>query len=240
MSSERAQGSPLDSGFQPSGESAFASKSDSIIPNLAGDRDVEFAWVLSEIPAGTGEALDFGTNRSPIGLAAAQRGYNVTAVHMSTILWPFIHPKLRFVQGDLLSTPLPEKHFDLIISCSVVQHVGLIGRFNVKEDRPDGDFEAMARMRQLLKPGGLMLLTVSLGKDALLAPYFRVYGERRLPELLRGFQVIDEACWVKDSQNRWVQWDRATALNVEAFTLDGDGQRSLYALGCFVLRCPEG
>ena len=240
VSSERADAMPQGSGFQATGGSDFASKSDSFTPNLAGDRDVEFAWVLSEIPAGAGEALDFGTNRSPIGLAAAQRGYNVTAVHMSTILWPFIHPRLRFVEGDVLSTPLPEKHFNLIISCSAVQHVGLLGRFNVKENRPEGDFEAMARMRELLKPDGLMLLTVSLGKDALFAPYFRVYGRERLPRLLEGFNVLKDAYWVKDSQNRWVQWDRETALNVEAITLDGDGQRSLYALGCFVLKLAEG
>jgi hypothetical protein len=55
--------------------------------------------------------------------------------------------------------------------------------------------------------------------------------------LLDGFDVIKDIYWVKDSQNRWVQWDREAALNVEASTIDGDGLKSLFALGCFVLRC---
>ena len=239
VSSQNAGGFPIapGAGSQPITTADPASKLSSMGPNLLGDRDVEFAWILSEIPSGTGEALDFGVNRSPIGLAAAQRGYNVTAVHMNAVTWPFAHPRLCTVQGDVLDTALPEKHFDLIVSCGAVQHVGLAGRFGVTEDRPDGDLETMARMRNLLKPDGLMLLTVSLGRDAVFAPFFRVYGRQRLPVLLDGFDVIKERYWVKDSQNSWVQLDREGAINVEASTVEGDGLQTVFALGCFVLRC---
>jgi SAM-dependent methyltransferase len=76
---------------------------------------------------------------------------------------------VRFIQGDLLKLDLPTNHFDLIINCSTVEHVGLVGRYSVTENRPDGDLEAMARLRDLMKPSAIMLLTVPVGQDAIFA-----------------------------------------------------------------------
>jgi len=55
---------------------------------------------------------------------------------------------------DILKVDLPAKHFDLVINWSTVEHVGLAGRYGVTKSRPDGDLEAMARLRDLMKPGG--------------------------------------------------------------------------------------
>jgi len=124
-------------------------------------------------------------------------------------------------------------------NCSTVEHVGLVGRYGVTENRPDGDLEAMARLRELMKPGGIMLLTIPVGRDAVFAPLCRVYGRERLPLLLEGYIVEKEAFWVKDRENRWVQADRETALDFEASAGSWDPLQNVYALGCFVLRKPE-
>ncbi|MGB9591418.1 MAG: methyltransferase domain-containing protein, partial [Candidatus Kryptoniota bacterium] len=134
--------------------------------NLLGDRDIEWSWVTAQMPLGPGEALDFGPGGSYLGLIAAQRGFNVTAVDIEPVQWPYIHPQLHFVQGDILRLPLPKERFDLVINCSTVEHVGLVGRYGVTEDRPNGDLEAMARLKELMKPGGIMLLTIPVGQDA--------------------------------------------------------------------------
>ena len=85
---------------------------------------------------------------------AAQRGFEVTAIDLESVQWYYAHKKLHFVQGDILKSSLPTKHYDLIINCSTVEHVGLAGRYGTTYSRPDGDLEAMARLRDLMKPGG--------------------------------------------------------------------------------------
>jgi len=202
------------------------------ILNLAGDRDIEWSWIASQMPSGPGEALNFGPGGSYLALIAAQRGFNVTAVDLEPVRWYYLHPRLRFTQGDILRLSLPEEHFDLVINCSTVEHVGLARRYGVTEDCPDGDLEAMASLHSLLKPGGVMLLTIPIGRDTVFAPLHRVYGTKRLPKLLNGYVVEKKEYWLKDDQNRWV-------LAHEEEALDRRPQRSRYGLGCFVLRKEE-
>lgn len=207
--------------------------------NLCGDRDIEWSWVASEIPWGPGEALDFGPGNSLLGLIAAQRGFRVAAVGLELVHWPYSHTNLRFIQGDILKLSLPKRHFDLVINCSTVEHVGLAGRYGVREGRPDGDLEAMTALKELMKPAGMMLLTIPIGQDAVFAPLCRIYGAQRLPQLLAGYAVEKENYWVKDSQNRWVLCSKESALNFKADAGSRDPLRNVYALGCFVLRKPN-
>lgn len=207
--------------------------------NLQGDRDVEWSFIAAWMPSGPGNALDFGSGGSHLALIAAQRGFNATAVDLEPVHWPYVHPGLRFIQGDILKLPLPKEYFDLVINCSTVEHVGLVGRYGVTEDRPDGDLEAMTRLGELMKPDGIMLVTIPVGQDAVFAPLCRVYGKERLPRLLEGFIVEKQDFWVKDWKNRWVQADKETALNFEASAGSWDPLQDVYALGCFVLKKPD-
>jgi SAM-dependent methyltransferase len=207
--------------------------------NLLGDRDIEWSWIASHIPPGPGEALDFGNGGGSLGLMVAQHGFKVTAVDLEPVHWYYVHPQLRFIQGDILELSLPREHFDLIINCSTVEHVGVAGRYGVTEDQPDGDLAAMVRLRDLTKPGGLMLLTIPVGQDAVFAPMCRVYGQERLPRLLDGYIVEQESFWIKDQENRWAPCDKETALNFEASAGSWSPLQNVYALGGFVLRNPE-
>lgn len=207
--------------------------------NLWGDRDVEWSFCAAHRPDGPGEALDFGSGASYMSLIAARKGFQVTALDLEpqTFLWR--HPQVTFVQGDLLKMDWQPERFDLVINCSTVEHVGLAGRYGVTEQWPDGDLEAMARLWELMKAGGVMLLTIPVGRDAVFAPLCRVYGKERLPRLLDGYIVEKEVFWVKDQENRWVQADKGTALNFEASAGSWDPLQNVYALGCFVLRKPD-
>ena len=205
------------------------------IPNLLGDTDIEWSWLASQMPSGPGEALVLSSGGSHHGLIAAQRGFKVTAVDLKQDQWPYVHPEVRFIRGDILKLPLPANHFDLIINCSTVERVGLAGRYGVNEDRSEEDLEAMTCIKELMKCGGIMLLIVPVGKDAVFAP-FRVYGTERLPRLLEGFTVEQEVFWVKDSQNRWIVSKKDTALNSEAWAGSLDPLENFYGLGCFVLK----
>lgn len=206
--------------------------------NLLGDRDIEWSWIAAHIGSGPGKAIDFGCGPgSSLGLIAACAGFEVTAVDLGSVNWHYVHRNLQFRQGDILKLDFPDQSFDLIINCSTVEHVGLAGRYGVTKNRPDGDLEAMARLRGLLKPeGSVMLLTIPVGQDAVFAPMCIVYGTLRLPRLLESYKVEKEEFWVKDSENRWTQCGRETALDFKAAMGSRDPLKNVCALGCFVLR----
>ncbi|MFF5471272.1 class I SAM-dependent methyltransferase [Streptomyces achromogenes] len=65
-------------------------------------------------------------------------------------------PRLIFVEGDFLTTGLPDEGYDFVCSVSTVHHM---------------DFEAaLMRMRELLRPGGT-LVVVGLAREETLAEW---------------------------------------------------------------------
>lgn len=194
--------------------------------------------MAARVPRGPGKALDFGNGGSALGLLAAQAGYEVTAIDLEAYDWPYQHAALEFLQADLLDADLKESSFDLVINCSTVEHVGLVGRYSVTQPRPDGDLDVMRRLRKLMKPGAQMLVTVPVGRDAVFAPMHRVYGPGRLPLLLATFDLEEELYWVKNNDNRWVSGTRKASLDFEARAGSRGTTETVYALGCFVLRRP--
>jgi len=195
-------------------------------PDLAGDRWVEWSFVMARLAEGDGRTLDFGADIGFLSLAAAQRGHDVVALDRLPSALDFAHPRVRHVQADILDRPLAGERFDQIVNCSSVEHVGLGGRYG-SGSATDGDLEAMAVLRERLAPGGRMLLTVPVGRDGVHAPVHRVYGEQRLPRLLDGFRADETQFWAKQD-GAWRAVDRAVALGVA-------GSASFYALGLFVL-----
>lgn len=73
-----------------------------------------------------------------MGLLAARRGFRVICVNLESVKWHYEHPNLKFIRGDIFKLDLHENHFDLIINCSTVVHVGLAGRYSVVYHREDG------------------------------------------------------------------------------------------------------
>jgi Caenorhabditis protein of unknown function, DUF268 len=83
--------------------------------------------------------------------------------------------------------------FDYAISISSFEHDGL-GAFGDPLD-PDGDLKAMQKMKEILKPGGIMLFAVPTGKDAVQFNAMRVYGRLRMPLMLKGWECIDSVAF---------------------------------------------
>jgi hypothetical protein len=156
-------------------------------------------------------------------------GYDVTAVDP----WVDVSNKVggfSFISGDFLDVKF-QVGFDLIVLCSVVEHVGISGRYNSR-DMVDADLGVMDKVRSLLINEGLVFLTVPVGQDAVHKPWHRVYGQSRLPRLLQGFEVVRSRFLVKKPGGPWEVATQATALAQPV-----DVRR--YALGEFVLRKEE-
>jgi SAM-dependent methyltransferase len=206
--------------------------------DLSGDREIEYSFIASRLPRGSGQVMDFGSGFGTLSIHALQRGWHVTGVDLLAHPIRWKHENFRFVQGDFLQLPFQAESFDVILNCSAVEHVGLPGRYDLKTLEQDGDLRAMEKMRDLLVPGGLMLLTVPAGRDSTIVPLHRVYGTQRLPKLIDGFYIDEQHFWVKDNENCWISCKRDAALE---YVPTGDGTdptRCSYALACFVLRKP--
>ena len=82
-----------------------------------------------------------------------------------------------------------EKKFDACLSISSFEHDGL-GRYGDPLN-PNGDLEAMQKMKGVLKPAGVMFLSVPIGIDTVWFNVHRVYGEHRFYELIKGWEALN-------------------------------------------------
>ncbi len=80
-------------------------------------------------------------------------------------------------------------YFDMAVSISSIEHDGL-GRYGDPID-PNGDLRAMRELKDLLKPGGLLLLAVPIGPDAVVWNAHRIYGRKRFPMLIQEWELVD-------------------------------------------------
>jgi hypothetical protein len=197
--------------------------------DLRGEKLIDWGWICVNLPKGPKRALEIGPGESPIIPAMLSLGYEVTAVD------PWAAPTsifsgFRFVQEDFDKFSW-DRNFDVVIVCSVVEHIGLAGRYNAQED-VDGDLKTMQRIRHLLEPNGSVLLTIPVGLDAVHKPWHRVYGRDRLPRLLEGFEVMQSRFLRKEPEGAWHCTTQEQALNTAV-----DVRR--YALGEMILSRTE-
>jgi hypothetical protein len=78
---------------------------------------------------------------------------------------------------------------DIAISYSSFEHDGL-GRYGDSLN-PDADLEAMQKARKHLKDDGCLFFGVPEGLDCVVWNAHRIYGEKRLPLLLNGWEIAD-------------------------------------------------
>jgi SAM-dependent methyltransferase len=204
--------------------------------NIWGERAVEWSFLSREMPRGPGEAIEFGCEQGYLSLLAAENGFHVIANDLQHQTFAWWHPNVEFRQGDFLKAAFAENSFDLAINCSSVEHVGVAGRYGIEVAQDDGDIAVMDRLAQILKPGGVLLMTAPCGKDSILPPWCRVYGTQRLPRLFVSFTVDKEEHWTKNENNQWVRSSRESALDFQPKHDPSDPHGCSYALGCFLLR----
>ena len=194
---------------------------------LEGDRDIEWSWVVSQLPEGRKRVLDFGPGPSQlVSLIAARKGLSVICLDVRKVEKLVEMENIETICGDISEYRFKEQGFDVIVNTSTIEHVGL-GRYG--DSRSDqGDFKAMQLLKTLLKPNGKMLLTIPVGRDAVHGFLHRVYGKKRLPTLLEGFREIKSEFWAKSDKLVWERVSRGKALQTATSPF-------YYALGLFVL-----
>jgi hypothetical protein len=119
-----------------------------------------------------------------------------------------LHPRVETITPAAVASKFLEgtmEPVDFIFTFSSVEHDGL-GRYGDPLNA-FGDFETIAKMHCLLKPGGLLFFAVPVGQDEIQYNAHRIYGYRRLSVVLSmGFRVVDvinDRPFRLDAYNKW-------------------------------------
>lgn len=146
------------------------------------DRVVEEPWTVAKVRPGE-RVLDVGSATSRF-LRDLPATCHVYAIDLRPT------PRQRgvaVVRGDLMRAPFPPASFDVITCISTIEHIGL----DVYGQGPDefGDEVAMRHLRQLLRPGGRLLLTTSFGRASVTA-WLRNYDQPGFRRLTDGYRLL--------------------------------------------------
>ena len=165
------------------------------------ERIIEVPYVLRAllaVPAGS-RILDVGANESTLAVSLATLGYQVTALDLTP--YAFEHPMLERVASPIEDWDTPET-FDAVICLSTIEHIG-IGAYGEATQREDGDVAAIARIRQLVAPDGIVILTTPYGNRAEMLVAERIYDRHALDRLLDRWEVEDMTIAVQESDLVW-------------------------------------
>jgi SAM-dependent methyltransferase len=211
------------------------------VDNLLGrynQRFIEYPWVLQKLGPGKGRlVLDVGCSGSLLDHELLARGFRVVGLDFND--HTMRNSREAFVQANVVNTDLPSEIFDVIVSVSTIEHIGL-DTYSQDLLLEDGDFSAMRELSRLLKPRGILLLTFPYdGRGPFRIFRFgkkrdfleRRYDQNRLSRLLNGFMILDSAFFLCLLKNRCKFIPIQKSVLDELSTKISDG-----SLGCLILQ----
>lgn len=172
------------------------------------ERIIENPLVIRHIPLEKSKILDVGSRYSQVPLEMASLGHEVWALDIEEYI--FKHKRLKYVKGDIRKTKFKNNFFDVVTIISTLEHVGMGKTSYGDEEERDGDITAMQEIRRILKPGGIVLITVPFGVAKFL-PFLRVYDKARIKKISQGFKVIEEIYMLNDKES----WELSTYEKVK-------------------------
>jgi SAM-dependent methyltransferase len=103
-----------------------------------------------------------------------------------------------FHKADARHTSFPDSHFDAVFAVSTVEHIGLF------DNDEAGDQKAAREMRRVLKPGGMLVLTVPFASSPAVIPmHERIYDRSGLMKLLEGFEIESICTYATEPGALW-------------------------------------
>jgi SAM-dependent methyltransferase len=168
------------------------------------ERILEHMFVHTRLPPPPARVLDLGCAESICALEMASFGYEVQGVDLR--FHPVQHPKFSMVRADIAHLPFLDGVFDVAVSLSTLEHVGLDAYGPVS--KATSDQRAVDEVRRALRPGGRFILTVPFGQPAT-TRLQRVYDASGLDHLLRDFRRMETLFGIRERES----WSLTTDIS---------------------------
>jgi len=137
-------------------------------------------WILKNLPESSNlNILDVGAWTGMLSYLLHRMGHKVTAFDLNQKVLDEINkniPKVKTICGDAQELSFKSNTFDVVIGCQVLEHI-------------KDDVKALSEWNRVLKPGGLMIVTVPIQKNLLSQEHFHFYDFYKLMDL---FDTIGE------------------------------------------------
>jgi len=152
------------------------------------ERIVEYPFAVRQLltlSPGSSIAV-FGCHSDLLTTMMSELGFQVTGIDVKN--FAFKHHNFRFVSSDLRKiTALAAGSYDAVAAVSTIEHVGLY------DNDPAGDRTAMAEAARLLKPNGLLVLTVPFARHHKVVDlHERIYDAQTVAALTAGFVAVEQ------------------------------------------------
>jgi len=178
----------------------------------ASDRYIEYPWMIENLDMKSGRLLDVGSTICDKLYDLLPKAVKIYGIN--TNYQPVKNKDIEFTIGDIRQTNYQDNYFDCVICISTLEHIGVKGRYNSDNDSI-GDLRAMKEIRRILKPNGVLLVTIPYGiKDVL--PFNRLYNKERVNKLFEGFEIVSQefrkfdknlGVWLKVSESEAAKTD---------------------------------
>jgi hypothetical protein len=179
---------------------------------VVNERIVEIPFSMAALGRLTPPAriLDIGSAESTFPLSAAALGYAVTAVDLRPL--PYSHPNLDSAAGRFEDWVPPKEPFDAAFLISTIEHVGVgaYGEAAYGQGAPGrgADREMLERIRDLLVPAGLVVLTTPYGLEDRTDELERTYDAESLQALIDGWNVLERRVVVAADDLTWLPTEK--------------------------------
>ena len=165
---------------------------------LVNERIVEQPYLFAALAGlrSPARVLDVGGAESTVALSLASLGHEIHVVDPRG--YPLAHPGLTVHAVALHELPAGAG-FDAAVALSSIEHFGLGGYGDRSAAADQPDHAALRDLRERLRPGGTLVLTLPCAAEPAVDQLQRVYSAAALRELLAGWEVVDlSAAWRRD------------------------------------------
>jgi SAM-dependent methyltransferase len=225
-------------------------KSDEQLPSGYGsridERSIEYPWIFAQLPAKPGNVLDAGSalNHRFLIERAPLKDAQLTIMTLAPEKRCFWGRSISYVFGDLRNTMFSDASFDVIVSVSTIEHIGLDNTMlytsdaTKNENDANGYLSAIKEFKRILKPGGICLITVPYGKHEVQG-WYQVFNERMITELIAAFQPVEHSVdYFGYGMDGWSRTVSENVANADFFDFHkGRGYAHDYAAAARAVAC---
>jgi len=158
------------------------------------ERIIEYPWLFSRLPEDKGTLLDAGSILN-YELILDQPSLQSKKLFISTLAPEgncFWNRGISYVFEDLRDCCYQDNYFDWVVCVSTAEHIGLDNTLlytddiSKKENKPNTHLDAIMEFHRVLKPGGILYLTLPFGKK-INRGWFQVFDGQMIDEIISAF-----------------------------------------------------